>query len=99
MTGKLTRNEKGGYVITMNSDSYSPFELLLLGGSIDDKEERLGTRVAVELYLPREKKKAGPPPAFLQKFANLPVNTMVDSLKLLKEEKCQDRARFVANKP
>jgi hypothetical protein len=96
-TGKLKRNTSGGFILSLNGNSFSPFALLLLGGGVAEKEKHLDTQVKVEFYYPRENKGGEPSPVFLQKFLPTPKRTPLDGVELLHEEKCFNASRYVGH--
>ncbi|MBL7671556.1 MAG: hypothetical protein JNM39_13815 [Bdellovibrionaceae bacterium] len=51
--GTLVINSSGHFILKIQEDSYSPIEILLLGGSYSDKLRRRNTQVTAKVYVPK----------------------------------------------
>ncbi len=96
-SGKVLQNSAGQFLLTMNPDSDSPAEFLILGGDFDSRFDRIGTRTTAEFYVPQPIETNEAPFVFLQQFGALP-ETRDDGVELLKKHRCGDSSKFVALK-
>ncbi len=95
VSGKLDYSPIGHYRLTLNDKSTSRFELLLLGGSFDERWRGERQRVKMEVYIPREIKDHNEPFVFFQKLLDeRPKLSDVDNLKLMKKEACNLKEKF-----
>lgn len=51
--GTLTINSNGHFILKAQENSYSPIEVLVLGGSFSDKMRRRNTHVRALVYVPK----------------------------------------------
>jgi len=54
------------YILTLQYGSYSPYELILLGGKLTDKMNHLGQEITVRVYVPQPIHGNNRPFVFLQ---------------------------------
>ena len=94
-SGKVLRNSAGQYLLTMNPDTDSPAEFLLLGGDFDERFDRVGSRTTTEFYVPQPILTNEAPFVFVQSFGAAP-EAKDDGVELLKKHRCGDQAKFEA---
>ncbi|MEK6704898.1 MAG: hypothetical protein AABZ06_03845 [Bdellovibrionota bacterium] len=85
--GQLTINSTSHFVLTLNEGSYSPFEIILLGGSFSEKMARRNTKVEVEFYVPKEITGRNRPFVYLRKLSSVPAE-LHQSLQKIEVKAC-----------
>jgi hypothetical protein len=91
--GVLNTNSQGDFILSVQKNTMSPYELIILGGRIETKLESLHTMVTLRVYVPRLISTPEAPFVFFQDFERPSLGTEVP-YRLLKAERCGDESRF-----
>ncbi len=87
--GTLLKNDKSFYVLSVNHKTSNRWELLLLGGKVREKDERLGSKVRVQIYNPKPLDLKNPQ-VFFQKFTPLEDKPW----RIVAAEKCKLKEKY-----
>lgn len=86
----LRQNSAGHFILSFQEESYSPYELILLGGSIREKLNSLDVPVEVEFYVPKALKTAHRPIVHLQKFVSeSPASYKKEGIEKIESRSCK----------
>lgn len=89
--GQLSLNQSGQFILTANKGSYSPFEIILLGGSFSEKMSRRDTKVEADVYVPKKIDSNNAPFVYLQKIASV---SDIKNTKEVESMKCNINEYF-----
>lgn len=68
LNGTLSINSNGQFILKIQENSYSPIEVLIVGGSYSDKLRRRNTEVKANVYVPKPITDNNAPVVYLQKL-------------------------------
>lgn len=92
--GILNLNSRGSFVLTVQANTASPYELILLGGIAENKMNFVGQPVAVEIYAFHELKSNNDPSVFFRGWVTMPKNPNEPVMKIA-DEPCGKAEKYI----
>ncbi len=90
--GVVKINNQNDFVLSIKHKTFSPFELIILGGSINEKWEHLNTLARIRFYVPYPIKAKTPPYVFVQSFQKPDFSVIPQNhLRLIEKSPCGQR--------
>lgn len=92
--GTIGLNNQQSFVLRVQENTSSPYELILLGGDSEEKMRRMGQPITAEVYAFKPIKGNNNPTVLFQRYSDKSLKAQ-SPVVLLKEESCGQRSRYI----
>ena len=96
--GIVRKNSSGDFILSVHSETKSPFELLLIGGGLFARESHLGNHVIADVYVPQTIHDDRLPFVYLQEFLTTRKIESTDFVDKIQSLSCGQRSKFKPDK-